>query len=177
MRDGEMRAETYGGGLACLRLGGELLTGRLATGGLASGLLRAGHCFLCVVVEKCGRVGVLVLVAKAVGWREAEQNRAGYLYKRKRADATGSRVISTRVTAINKIRFDSRDAATGASRIDIRCWGAVLLVPPQFPPALPPHTTLYFDFRRTARELIDFILPPTQTLLEHVRSWKGWQGV
>ena len=38
------KRRTYGGGLARLGLGGELLAGRLATGGLASGLLRAGHC-------------------------------------------------------------------------------------------------------------------------------------
>ena len=36
--------KTYGGGLASLRLGSELLAGRLATGGLAGGLLSAGHC-------------------------------------------------------------------------------------------------------------------------------------
>ena len=35
--------ETYGGGLACLGLGSELLAGRLATGGLAGGLLSTSH--------------------------------------------------------------------------------------------------------------------------------------
>ena len=40
----EMR-KTYGGGLARLRLGSELLTRGLATSGLASGLLSAGHCW------------------------------------------------------------------------------------------------------------------------------------
>ena len=41
--EGEVVEKTYGGGLARLGLGSELLTRGLATSGLASGLLSAGH--------------------------------------------------------------------------------------------------------------------------------------
>ena len=42
--EGEVVEKTYGGSLARLGLGSELLTRGLATSGLASGLLGTGHC-------------------------------------------------------------------------------------------------------------------------------------